>query len=98
MLLLDLDLDDIAWVLYDFRNERLVSPPQFARNALCQICKSAQHPVLPEDANSVAEGLKVGLDHTERPVNGPEDEENNEQVVRVPKTLKVGSSRLLHGR
>ena len=97
VLFLDLHLDHVARMLNDFRNKRLVSPSNLPRDAFAKIRKSTQHPVLPENANAVAEGLKVGPDHTEGSVDGPEDKKYNEQVVGVPESLKVGPSRLLHG-
>lgn len=95
MLLLDLYFTNVAGMLDDFRDVRFVSSSDLTRNALRQICESTVHPVLPEDTNTVAKRSEVGQNHTERSVDGPEKEENNEEVVGVPEALKVCTSSLL---
>ena len=92
---LDLDLADVAGVVDDFGNIRFVSSTHLTRDTLGKVCKSAIHPVLPEDADAVAEGRKVRLNHAKGAVNGPENEENDEHVVRVPEAFKVCATRLL---
>lgn len=76
--LLDLHFADVARVLNDLGDICLVSPTYFSRDTLGQICKAAVHPVLPEDTDAIAERRKVGRNHTEGSVNGPEDEEDDE--------------------
>jgi hypothetical protein len=98
VLLLDLDLADVAGVVDDLGDVCLVASAHLTGNSLGQVCKSTVHPVLPEDTNTVAEGRKVGLNHAEGTVDGPEDEEYDEHVVRVPEALKVGTARLLGRR
>ena len=51
----------------------------------------------PEDTNRVpgAERRTVGLDHAEHTVQLPVEEEDEEQVVRVPEALKVRATRFL---
>jgi len=78
VLLLDLNFADIAGMLNDFRYVCLVSSSNFAGNALAKVRESTIHPVLPEDTDSIAEGRKIGFDHTEGAVNGPKDEEDDE--------------------
>lgn len=95
MLLLDLNLADVAGMLNDLGNVGLVSATNFTSDALAEVGKSTVHPVLPEHTDAVAKGRKVGLDHAEGAVNGPEDEEDDEQVVGVPEALKVRTPRLL---
>jgi hypothetical protein len=95
VLLLDLDFAHIAGMLNDLGNVRLVPSTDLARDALSQVCESTIHPVLPEDTNAVAVWRKIGLDHAESAMDGPEDEEDNEEMVRVPEALKVCPSRLL---
>jgi hypothetical protein len=95
VLLLDLDLADVAGVVDDLGDVCLVATADLTGNSLCQVRESTVHPVLPEDTDTVAEGGKVGLDHAEGAVDGPENEEDDEHVVRVPETLKVGTTRLL---
>lgn len=94
MLLLDLDLAHITRMLNDLRDIRLVSPSYFTRNALSQVRESTIHPILPEDTDTVAKWRKVGFDHAESTMDGPEDEEHDEEVMRVPEALKVRPSRL----
>jgi hypothetical protein len=97
VLLLDLNLANVAGVLNDLGDVCLVSSTDLTRNTLTEVCESTVHPVLPEDTDTIAKGRKVGLDHAEGTVDGPEDEEDDEEVVSVPEALKVGSSRLLCG-
>ena len=97
VLLLDLDLDDVARVLDDLGNKRFVPPPDLAHDPFQQIHKTACHPIFPENANTIAERLEIGLNHTERSMDRPENEENDEKVMRVPESLELGPSGLLHG-
>ena len=97
MLLLDLNFADVAWVLNDLGDVRLVASTNLTRDTLAQIRESSIHPVLPENTDTVAEGRKVRLDHAEGTVYGPEEEEDGEQVVRVPEALELGPSILLCG-
>ena len=83
VLLLNLDLADVARVLDDFGDVRLMSPTNLAGNSLRKIDVSAVHPVLPEDtdgrgAEGHAEWREVGLDHTECAMDRPEEEEDDE--------------------
>jgi hypothetical protein len=98
VLLLDLDFADVARMLDDLGNVRLVSSANFACNALAEVSESTVHPVLPENTDAIAEGRKVGFDHAESSVDGPKDEEDDEEVVHVPKALKVCSSCLFRSR
>lgn len=52
----------------------------------------------PEDTDSVVRtvGRAVRLDHTEHTVELPVDEEDNEQVVRVPEPLEVRAAAFLN--
>lgn len=95
VLLLNLDLADVAGVVDDLGHVGLVSSTHLTRNAFGKVGKSAVHPILPEDTNAVAEGRKVRLDHAEGTVDGPEHEEDDEHVVGVPEALEVGAARLL---
>jgi hypothetical protein len=97
VLLLDLDLADVAGVVDDLGDICLVATADLTGNSLSQVRESTVHPVLPEDTDTVAERRKVGLNHAEGTVDGPEDEEDDEHVVRVPEALKVGTTRLLGG-
>ena len=93
--LLDLDLADIAGVVNNLRDVGFVASAHFTRNALSKVGESTIHPVLPEDTDAVAEGRKVGLDHAESTVDGPENKEDDEHVMSVPEALKVRATRLL---
>lgn len=55
-------------------------------------------PTYPEDTNGVerAERRPVGLNHAEHTVELPVDEEDDEEVVRVPEPLEVGTATLLN--
>jgi hypothetical protein len=89
VLLLDLDLANVAGMLNNLRDVRLVSSSNLAGDTLSQVRESTVHPVLPEDTNAVAERRKVGRDHAEGAVDRPEEEEDNEKVMGVPEALKV---------
>lgn len=76
---------------------------ELARDALGEVAEAAVHPVLPEDADgrgadAGAEWCDVGLDHAKGAVDGPEEEEDDEHVVRIPEAFVVGPPRLLHRR
>jgi hypothetical protein len=92
---LDLDFANVTGVVDDLGDVGLVASAHFTRNALGKVGKSTIHPVLPEDTNAVAEGRKVGLDHAESAVNGPEHKKDDEHVMCVPETLEVRATRLL---
>ena len=96
VLFLDLDLADVAGVLHDFANERLVPASDLAEDTFKQIDESAVHPVRPKDAAAIAKGRDVCLDHAERAVDGPENEENDEEVMQIPEALKIGTTRFLN--
>lgn len=72
-----------------------MSSTYFTCDALAEIRESSVHPVLPKDTDAIAERRKVGLDHAESSVDGPEDEKDDEEVVRVPEALEVCTSRFL---
>jgi hypothetical protein len=95
VLLLDLNLANVAGMLNDLGDVRLVASTDLTRNTLTEVGESTVHPVLPENTNAIAEGCKVGLDHAEGSVDGPEDEEDDEEVMCVPEALEVGSSCIL---
>lgn len=102
MLLLHLDLANVAGVLNNLCDVCPVAAAHLTSNTLSQVDEAAVHPVLPEDSNgrgsnAGAEGSDVWLDHAESSMNRPEEEEHDEHVVGVPESLKVRSSRLLHG-
>ena len=52
LLLVHLDLDDIAGVLNDLGDEGLVATSDLTQNSLHEICKASVHPVLPEDTGT----------------------------------------------
>lgn len=95
VLLLDLNLANVAGMLDDLRDVRLVSSSYFTGDTFGQVGKSTVHPVLPEDTNTIAERCKVGLNHAEGSMNRPEDEEHNEQMVHVPEAFEVCATSLL---
>lgn len=95
MFLLDLNLTDVAWMLNDLGNVRLVCASDLTSDSLRKISESTVHPVLPENTDTIAEGRKVGLDHAKRSMDGPENEEDDEQMMHVPKAFEVGTSSFL---
>ena len=98
VLLLDLDLDDVRGVLDNLADEGLVLSAHLTPPAFAEVEDSAKHPELPEHADTIAKRFTVGFDHAEGAVEGPEEEEDQEQVVRVPEPLEVGLFRLFEGR
>ena len=97
MLLLDLNFADIAGMLDDLGDIRLVSAPYFTRNTLSKVCEASNKPILIENADTVAVGCAIIFDHAKFAVNGPKDEEDDKHVVGVPKPLVVRSARFLDG-
>jgi hypothetical protein len=97
MLLFDLNLADVAGMLNNLGNVRLVPSSNFTRDTLSEIRESTIHPVLPKNTDTVAEGRKVRRDHAESAVDGPEQEKNDEEVVHVPEALEVVATRFLCG-
>jgi hypothetical protein len=89
MLFLDLHLANVAGVLDDLGNVRLMSSPDLTGDTFGQVRESTVHPVLPKDTDTIAERRKIRLDHTERSVNRPENEEDDEEVVHVPEAFEV---------
>ncbi len=99
--LLDLNFAHVAGMLNHLGDVRLVLSSDLSCDSFGQVDISTIHPVLPEytngtgsDANAV--GSEVGLDHAESPVDGPEQEEDDEHVVSIPEPLEVGTAHLLH--
>lgn len=97
MLFLNLNFADIAWVLNNLRDVRLVATSYLSCNTLRKIGEASHKPVLVENADTKAVGSTVVLDHAELAVDGPEDKEDDEHVVGVPETLVVGSAWLFDG-
>jgi hypothetical protein len=63
VLLLDLNLTNVARVLDDLGDVRLVASSDLTRDTLSQVRESTVHPVLPEDTDTIAERCKIRLDH-----------------------------------
>lgn len=103
VLLFDLDLADLARVLDDLGDVRLVAAAELAGHALGEIAEAAVHPKLPKDANGRGADARakwghIRLDHAKGAVQRPEEEENDEHVVGVPEALVIRPSRLLDRR
>lgn len=62
-----------------------------------KIYKAAIHPVLPEYSRSRTEGCNVCFYHAKRSVNGPEDEEYDEQMMSKPEPFMVLPLKPLEG-
>lgn len=71
MFLHDLNFHDIARMLDDLGDERLMSSANFPQDPLKEVNDPAVHPVLPENPGPGAERCYVRLDHTECSVCGP---------------------------
>lgn len=91
-----MDLADIAGMLDDLANECLVSASYFAEDALDEIDESAIYPPLVENAYSGTEWWAVRLDHAECAMNGPENEEYYEEMVQVPESFEIRTTRFLN--
>lgn len=97
MLLLDLDLAHVAGMLDDLGHESLVPASNFSCDSLGQVEETTVHPVFPKHTGTGAEWRKVLRNHAEFTVDGPENKENDKEMVAVPEALEVGSSLLLNG-
>lgn len=79
-----------------------MSATDLTSDTLSKINVSTIGPVLPEHTDSCGTntdtvGSEIRLDHAEGSVDGPEKEEDNEQVVGVPEPLEVCATHLLNG-
>lgn len=92
MFFLDLNFADVARMLDHLRDESCMASSHFTGNSFGEVGKATDHPVLVEDTDAVAVWFPVILDHTEFAVNGPEDEEDDEEVVSIPESLEVCSA------
>lgn len=72
-----------------------MAPSYFTSDSFGEVDEASNHPVLVEHADAVAVWFPVVLDHTELAMDGPEDEEDDEEMVGVPESLKVCSARFL---
>jgi len=99
LLLFDLKLHDIGWMLDDLRHICPVTGAYFAEDTLRNPNDASNEPIAPEDSDGVGRAIRraVGFDHAEHAMQLPIDEEHNEQVVRIPKPLKVSTTSLLTG-
>ena len=82
-------------MLYNLRDECGVSTSDLSHDPFQQVDEASIHPVLPEYTDSSAEWGDIRFDHTESSMDGPKDEEDNEQVMSVPEPFKVRSTRFL---
>ncbi len=94
--LLDLNLHHIARMLHHFGDVRPMAASHFPSNTFEEVDEPAIHPVLPEGTRSGTEWREVGFDHAKCAMNRPEDEKDDEEVVRVPEALKVGPAAFLY--
>lgn len=96
MLLLDLNFADVARMLDHLRDESCVASSYLTGNSFGKIDKASNHPVLVKHTNAIAVWFPVVLDHAELAMNGPEDEEDDKEVVSVPESLEVCSAWFLN--
>lgn len=85
-------------MLNHLRHIRLMAAPNLPRCALRKVRESTIHPVLPKDTDTIAERRKVRLNHAERSVDRPENEEDDEQMVRIPEAFELRATMLLSSR
>lgn len=97
MLLLDLNLDHIGWVLDDLVDIRLVRTPNLAHDTLSKICEASNKPPLIERTITKAGRYRVKWDHAVNSVNGPCEEEDDKEMVDIPKPFKVRAAGLFDG-
>jgi len=84
MILLDLNFNNVAWVLNDLTDESFVFSSDFTHGSFRQVNEATNHPKLPENTDSIAERLTVWLDHAECAMERPKEEEHKEEMVSVP--------------
>lgn len=89
VVLLDLDLDDLGGVEDDSRDDRLLLGTPFTGETFQQVNKAAGNPVLPETGDILAVRGAVGSEKAESTMEGKEEEEDQEEVMPVPKGLKL---------
>lgn len=95
-LLFDLNLHDIAGMLNNLADVCFVTATDFAPCTFSKIQYSSKDPEAPEDSDGAAKGWPIGLDHAKRSVERPEKEEDEEQMVGVPKSLEILATRSFH--
>lgn len=81
----DLDLDDVAGMLNYLADICLMLPTNFPHSSLPEIEQASDHPEFPENTNTITERWAIRLDHTEGAMEGPEEEEYEEEMVRIPR-------------
>lgn len=86
---LNLNLDDLGRVEDDSGDDSLLLGTPFTSDTLQQVNKATGDPVLPESRDILAVRRAVGGEETECSVEGEEEEENKEEMVPVPKGLKL---------
>lgn len=97
MLLFNLNLDHVGWVLNDLVDIRLMRTPDLAHDTLSKIGEASNEPPLIERAIPKAGGYGVQWDHAINSVDRPCNEEDNEEMVSVPESLIIRSTRLFDG-
>lgn len=95
MLLFNLNLHYSTRMLNDFGDEGDMPSTNLPHDPLDQIYDRTVDPELPEDPDTITKWGRIRLDHAECAMDGPEDEEHNEQMVNAPESLEVCPSRLL---
>ncbi len=91
-MLLEMHLDHITRMLNYLRYGRAISPIPFPHDSFGQVCDCSAEPVLPKDTKSYTRRRPVCLDHAERAMNGPQNEEQNKEVMYGPKNLEIRSA------
>lgn len=89
LLLLDLNFHNFARVLDNLRDICIVSRADFTENTFDDEDDTTGKPVPPEDTDDViAADVVVWFDHAEHAMKLPADEEDDEEMVSVPKLLE----------
>ena len=98
LFLFDLNLEHFTWMLNDLGDVGLVRSADFSCYPFYQIKESSIHPVLPEHPGSRTERCPICLDHAERPVDRPENEKYDEEMMCEPESFVISSPKLSSGR
>ena len=97
-LFLDLNFNYFTRMLNDFGDVGLVLPANLSRYPFYQVYESSVHPILPENTGTRTKRCCICFNHAESSVDGPENKEQNEEMVGEPEAFIIGSSKLSHGR
>lgn len=84
VVLFDLNLDDVAGMLNYLADICLMFSANFPHSSLPEVEQTSNHPEFPENTNTITERRAIWFDHTEGAMEGPEEEEYEKEMVRIP--------------